>query len=319
MMDHVYVVGNLNVDIVMGNFSNWPEIGSEMTGDFFDFRYAGAAGNHALALRKLGFDVHVISSVGNDEFGKGFFLNFDKVGIDLLGCKKSKKRTGISLGISFENNERTFFTFLGALEDMDEEFLVDKLKDIEKSWIVICGFNLIPSLQNEHFAKTVELMKSHDNKILFDPGWPPQGWNKRRKMQALQLAVLSDWFVPNLSEALAISERPSIEKSIDYFKEQGVSNCIIKLGKEGAHGFTSDDKTLSSAFYLGKVKDTVGAGDLFNAALLKGVSMGWDNSKIMNFASFYASLGITRTGENRYPTFSEAYSDFLEEVEKQKG
>ncbi len=318
-MKKVYVVGNLNVDVVMGNFKNWPDIGSEVTGNFFDLRCAGAAGNNALALKKLGFEVHVISSVGIDDFGEKFFLDFERAGIDLSKCKRSRKRTGISLGISFENNERTFFTFLGALEDMDNDFIFEGLKDVKNSWIVICGFNIIPSLQNDQFLDTVAFIKSHDNEILFDPGWPPQGWNEELKKQASRLAVLSDWFVPNLSEALAISKKSSMEESIEHFKNLGVSNCIIKLGEDGANGFILSDKTLAGAFRLGKVKDTVGAGDLFNAGLIKGISMGWSSKQMVKFASFYASLGITKTGENRYPTFEEAHRKFLEIAGKQNG
>lgn len=313
-MGKIYVLGNLNVDIIMGYFEKWPSIGSEVTGDFFDFRYAGAAGNSALALKKLGFDVYVISSIGSDEFGERFFSKFEEEGINLSKCEKSKKRTGMSVGISFENKERTFFTFLGALEDMDETFINQKVKEIEDSWIIICGFNLIPFFQDKRFLETIKRMKERKNKILFDPGWPPEGWDDGKRQQAVQLATLSDWFVPNLSEAQAISQKSSLKESIEYFKKQGIRNCVIKLGKNGSQGFTSDSYTLSAVFQVGEIKDTVGAGDLFNAALIKGITLGWDNKMAIKFATFYASLCITKIGKERYLSFEEAYTSFLKEV-----
>ena len=52
-MRDAYVIGNVNVDVVIGTFERWPGIGSEVLGYFFDFRYAGAAGNSAMALTHL--------------------------------------------------------------------------------------------------------------------------------------------------------------------------------------------------------------------------------------------------------------------------
>ena len=310
MLKQAYVVGNLNVDLVMGNFDGWPEVGSEVTGDFFDFRYAGAAGNSALALRKLGFETHVISALGDDEFGKNFVRAFEKKGIDLSRCKIGIGRTSVSVGISTQD-ERTFFTFLGSLSDLDNDFFFEKVKDIHRSWILICGFNLISAFREERFAEIVKLMKFNENEILFDPGWPPDGWTEKTTKQALQIAKLSDWFTPNLKEALAISKKSSLKDSLIFFKDHDIHNCIVKLGENGAQGFIGDDVILTPAFHFGKIKDTVGAGDMFNAALLKGLSLRWEKTKVAEFASFYASLGITRIGENRYPAFDEAYRRFL--------
>ncbi|GEM_PF-353072 len=315
MTEQAYVVGNLNIDVIIGNFNDWPEMGSEVTGDFFDFRYAGAAGNSAIALNKLGFDTHVISAIGSDEMGENFVRTLEKTGIDLSKCKVGPGKTGISIGITTKKDERTFFTFLGNLSNLNNDFFFEKIKNIHRSWIIICGFNLISAFQEERFVDIVELMKSNENRILFDPGWPPDGWTERETKQVLQIAKLSDWFVPNLKEALAISQKTSLDDSLNFFKKRGVHSCIVKLGKGGAQGFVDTDNVSTHAFYFGDIKDTVGAGDMFNAALLKGISLGWKNVEAVKFATFYASLGITKIGEHRYSTFGEAYRKFQEKTQ----
>ncbi len=310
MSRKAYVVGNLNIDAVMGFFTSWPAVGTEVENDFFDMRCAGAAGNTALALKKLGFEVHVISSLGEDTLGRIFFEEFEKYGIDLSRCKISKKRTGISFGVIFENRERTFFSFSGALNDVNEEFLEKGLYDVENSYVFLCGFNVIQAFKSDEFVWLIRKVKTKGNSIIFDPGWPPEGWKEEIREKALRLAIFSDWFIPNRAEALAISKMKSVEESLKFFVRKGVKNCVVKMGSNGSKAVISSEKMYAKAYTFGQVIDTVGAGDLFNAALVKGLDIGWEKKKMLNFANFYASLGITRLGERRYPDFKEALLEF---------
>lgn len=166
------------------------------------------------------------------------------------------------------------------------------------------------NFQEADFLDTIRSIKSNGNKILFDPGWPTNGWNTKEKESALNIAQLSDIFSPNLKETLAISRSTSLDNALNYFKKHGVSSCVVKRGEKGAGGFIDGEKVFSQAFRFGEVKDTVGAGDMFNAALVKGLSENWEIEKSLSFATLYASLGITRIGKMRYPSFKEAYSIF---------
>ncbi len=315
MKTETYVIGNLNLDAVMGFFTDWPKRGTEVEGDFFDMRYAGAAGNAALALKSLGFNVHVVSALGNDALGKDFAKEFEKRGIDISRCKISKKMTGISFGVVFDDRERTFFSFLGALEDVTQELLVEKLNGVENSWIFLCGFNVIPALRSDGFLHLVKRMKENGNTIVFDPGWPSGGWVEELRKKALRLAALSDWFMPNKAEAMAISQKNSVDESLDYFSEKGVKNCVVKTGKSGSKAVISNLKLVAKAFnFTSQAIDTVGAGDLFNSAFVKGINMGWETDEALNFASFYASFGITQLGEKRYPTFEEILLKYKKDV-----
>ncbi len=312
MLPRVYVLGNLSIDVIVGYFNGWPEVGTEVIGDFFDFRYTGAAGNTANALRMLGFDTAVISVVGNDSFGREFINELKGKGIDTSMCRVVPERTSVSIGISMKNSERSFFTYLGSLGFMDNDFLISSIKDIKDSWIIVCGFNLIPSFQQDAFCNVVSYLTRSGNRVLFDPGWFPGGWGNKEISLVMKIAKSSAVFLPNRSEALAISRTATVDAALSYFKSEGLGGCIIKLGGDGAKGFIGEEDVSTSAYRFGEIVDTIGAGDMFNAALLRGIAEGWNYADAVSFASFYASYAITRSREERYPRFEDIHRMFLE-------
>ncbi len=311
MLPKVYVLGNLSIDIIVGYFDGWPEVGTEVIGDFFDFRYTGAAGNTANALRVLGFDTAVVSVVGDDTFGREFIGDLRGRGIDVSKCRVVPEKTSVSVGISMRSSERSFFTYLGSLGLMDRGFLMESISDIEESWVVVCGFNLIPSFQEDSFLNVIEHLVWNGNRILFDPGWFPGGWGDKETALVVDIARKSAIFLPNQNEALAISRTSALDSALEYFRSEGLNGCIVKLGGDGARGFVGEEDVSTPAYRFGEIVDTVGAGDMFNAALLRGIVEGWSYSEAVSFASFYSSYAITKRQEARYPRFEDIYPLFL--------
>ncbi|MCL4407917.1 MAG: carbohydrate kinase family protein [Thermotogae bacterium] len=304
-----YVIGNLNLDIVVGYFERWPEVGSNINGNYFDCRYTGAAGNSALTMKQLGFNTHVISTIGDDEVGKRFVDEFKRLGIDLSKCKEVHDKTCISIGI-LSNEDRTFFTFLGSLNYFDDNFLKEKIENVRDAYVILCGFDVVPVLQNSEIINIMKTLRANKNFILFDPGWPVNGWNEEKTELALKIATLSDIFSPNLKEALAISRKYVLDDALISLKSRSIHNCIVKLGEKGASGFFQGKYVSANAFRVDTIKDTIGAGDMFNSALLKALSENWEIERSLKFATFYASSGITKVGNERYMSFEEAYSTF---------
>lgn len=49
----LYVVGNINVDLIMGTLDHWPQRGTEVMMNHSELRPGGSAGNCALALEAM--------------------------------------------------------------------------------------------------------------------------------------------------------------------------------------------------------------------------------------------------------------------------
>ena len=65
----ILVIGNVNVDLIMGPQEPWPTPGTEVILPAGDLRVGGAAGNTALALSALGTGHRRVANRGPAVFG----------------------------------------------------------------------------------------------------------------------------------------------------------------------------------------------------------------------------------------------------------
>ena len=65
------VIGNVNVDLIVGPVAPWPKAGTETVVDHDDLRVGGQAGNTGLAWQALGIDFEIAANVGDDQSAAG--------------------------------------------------------------------------------------------------------------------------------------------------------------------------------------------------------------------------------------------------------
>eukprot|EP01035_Chromulina_nebulosa_P051635 gene51635-70317_t len=106
------VIGNVNVDLILGPAAPWPKAGTEIIVDHDELRVGGQAGNSALAWQALGAAYAIAANVGNDPFGRWLAEAFGEQGRAL---PVSREKTTLSVGITHPDGERTFFTTRGHL------------------------------------------------------------------------------------------------------------------------------------------------------------------------------------------------------------
>lgn len=64
------VIGNVNVDLILGPADPWPKAGTEVMVDHDELRVGGQAGNSALAWDGMGIEYEIAANVGDDQFGR---------------------------------------------------------------------------------------------------------------------------------------------------------------------------------------------------------------------------------------------------------
>ena len=69
-MSRISVIGNVNVDLLVWPAAEFPPPGTDMPVESIQTRAAGAAGNTALALARLGCVPRLIGCVGDDHYGR---------------------------------------------------------------------------------------------------------------------------------------------------------------------------------------------------------------------------------------------------------
>src|SRR5699024_3563403 len=95
----VCIVGSINMDMVTTT-SQVPEQGETVVGEKFETYPGGKGANQAVAASRIGADVTMIRSVGQDDFRKSLLSQYPTDGIHHKGIHIS---TDVSTGIATIN------------------------------------------------------------------------------------------------------------------------------------------------------------------------------------------------------------------------
>ncbi|MCS7243091.1 carbohydrate kinase family protein [Candidatus Caldatribacterium sp.] len=287
-MAKAFVVGNVSLDLVLGGIPDYPEWGTEILIPGYVMRPGGAASNAALALAALGVPTFVVATVGDDVLGADIRKQFAKASVqtDFL-FHIPGYQTAISVGVTnARTKERSFLTDLGAQECLAKEHFESILPNLEDGdFILLCGYFLSPRLRGKVLAETLAtLRKKCLLTILFDTGWPPEGWTTETRQEIQGLLSSFEYFLPNEKELEGVGG-----DTIFSLPRQGV---IVKRGREGCTAYTKEG-VFSVPTIDVPVTDTIGAGDYFNAGFIFGLACGYPLPMVLRCANLVASLNIS--------------------------
>nr|WP_321454647.1 carbohydrate kinase family protein [uncultured Cohaesibacter sp.] len=293
-------VGNVNVDMIMGPVSPNLQSGTEMIVEHDELRVGGAAGNVALAWQALGCPYQIAGNVGTDHFGSWLQSQF---GAPAKGWPTANGGTTVSVGITHPDGERTFLTTKGHLLALSWKEVREMLdwQALSGGVLLVCGSFLTDSLTKD-YGLMFEHARCHNVKIALDTGWPLDGWTEDVRAQALEWLACSSYLLFNEIEATSLSGMSDMKKAAQWLLEHmpADSTVIIKRGGKGAFLLRSD---CSFSLTAPKVEliDTIGAGDVFNAAFFATLAKQGDWRDAMQEAITTASLAIS--------TFPRRYTD----------
>lgn len=292
------VLGNANVDLVMGEVAGWPAVGTEVVLPRSEMRPGGSAGNTALALAAMGIPHRFIAAVGDDVLGRWLTEGFDPSSTRWITTHCA---TTISVGIVHRGGDRAFFTSPGHLQQARLEDLLERIPAAPgpTGFAIVSGGFLMPHI----CAGTRDLLlrlKERGWRTAIDPGWPPEGWTGETKNLCRDWLTLADIALLNAEEVRGLSGAEDLEQAITVLVDTlaDEQTMVLKRGSAGADAFCAG-RRLSVEAPVVEVIDTVGAGDTFNAAFLAVLSRGEDLERALNAGVRAASLAIS-TFPRRY-------------------
>lgn len=292
----IFVLGNVNVDLVMGPLAPWPMPGTEIVLPQTEMRAGGAAGNTALALKAMGARYRLVCNMGDDILGR--WLG------EALGERDwplAPTPTSLSVGLTHPNGERTFLTSKGHLEAMTPEVALSLLPrhaapgDI----VLLAGAFLSPLLLAAYDALIDELVRRGFS-LALDTGWPIEGWTEGARRQVTSWLESCDHVLLNEIESCGLAAQPEVEAAAGWLRRQTKPDAaiVIKRGPFGVIASRGAARCEAGAPRI-EVVDTIGAGDVFNAAYLHKVIGGGDLPSAIAAGVAAASLAIS-TSPRRY-------------------
>jgi 2-dehydro-3-deoxygluconokinase len=246
--------------------------GSLTYAPLFTKTIAGAEGNVAIGLTRLGIKTRWISRLGVDPFGDQVLSTLAGEGVDVSAVTRDAANpTGIYFkefkGMGDPNVY--FYRKLSAAS----HFTPDELNP---EWfhgarhLHITG--ILPALGPDTADTALEAMKIARKlgmTISFDPNLRRKLWSEERAREVLlSMIPLCDYFLPGLDEAEFLVGAHSEAEYARIFLDMGAEVIALKLGEQGSLGFYANEVVRAAPHNVSAVVDTVGAGDAFASGFL---------------------------------------------------
>jgi sugar/nucleoside kinase (ribokinase family) len=247
----------------------------------------GCAANTIHGLSHLGAETAFIGKIGVDDMGR-FFKKDMEVNKICPILYNSVTETGRAMAMISPDSERTFATFLGAAVELDSN---DISLDIFKGYhyLYIEGY----LVQNPGLIeKAMRLAKTSGLKLCLDLA----SYNVvdvHREFLIEMIKKYVDIVFANEQEAKSLTSRDP-EEAIDIISDL-CEIAVVKLGPNGSM-IKSGKELVKIDPFPARVVDTTGAGDLYAAGFLYGISQGMSLQTAGTIGSLVASKVIEVVG-----------------------
>ncbi len=268
-----------------------------------DAKFGGAPSNfayhlHTLSQSSWGHRTHVVSAIGPEtEELAGLTLEaLKRLGLEYSLVQHTAFETG-RVDVTLDSDGSPSYEFCKD-PAWDHIQWQDSFSDVAPSTLAVCFGTL--AQRNEVSRNTIQRFLSHvpqSSLRVFDVNLRRNFWNRQTIVDSLQLCnvlKLNHEELPIVAEACGLDARDShvLHRVRERFDLQLVA---LTMGGDGARLVTDREMVEANAPRT-EVRDTVGAGDSFTAAMIVGWLKGWDASLILQRAMAVASYVCTQSG-----------------------
>lgn len=264
-----------------------PVMGETIMGNAFALGPGGKGSNQAVACARIGAETHMISLLGQDDFGKLALDTWAEAGVIPHVRQLAESYTGaahIFIEESTGNNAIIIAPGAAALIS---------IADIDAQTELIAGADVFVTQLEQPMDAAVcglEIAKAAGVTTVLNPAPAaelPKG-----------MLGLCDYVTPNETECealtgVAVVTEADAQKACEVLRAQGVGTPIVTMGEQGAYLYGHG---LVPPISAGTVVETTGAGDAFNGAFAAALSEGKSPLEAVRFGCATAGISVTRAG-----------------------
>lgn len=243
----------------------------------FSKSIGGAESNVAIGLSRLGKKTRWISRLGSDPFGDLIMSTLAGENVELSKVVRDEDHaTSVYFKDIYRAGEPAVYYYRKGSASS-----VWRPEHVQEDWFtgssILHMTGITPALGEETLSFTMECMKvakSLGLTVSFDPNIRFKLWDEDSARQALlSLIPLCDIFLPGIEEAQFLFGEKAVKQLAKEIIELGPHTVAIKLGDEGAFGMRRGESPIVlPGVKVGKIIDTVGAGDAFASGFLSIVA-----------------------------------------------
>ncbi|HHC7201700.1 TPA: sugar kinase [Vibrio parahaemolyticus] len=250
-------------------------------------RFGGDTLNTALYMSRLSPTIHTayVTAIGVDNYSQHMKLAWEGEGINcsLVLTNKDKLPALYAIELSPEG-ERSFqywrndsaARYLCQHERYNE--VIQSLTDYDLVYLSGISLAILPECDKQTLLDSIKKLKAHGVKVAVDSNYRPRLWSGTEHAQEwleklYQIADIA--LVTCEDESLLLGKDLSPEYLTERLCDFGVSQVVVKLGKDGAmFSDVNHQFQLAKGHVVTNVVDTTAAGDSFNAGFLSAWAAG---------------------------------------------
>jgi len=232
-------------------------------------KLGGSVFNTARALGRMGVEVGFLSGVSNDPFGEQLNKSLQESGVDTSTIVRGNGLTTLAF-VHLDNGDATyrFYDENSAGRMIYTQDFPKISPDVQAMFFGGISLCLDPAASTYHEifdANTFGKVTMIDLNVRSDIATDSTAYFKRLK----QMIAHSDIVKVSQDDLdlLIVGEHNPMEK-LAMIKSEGPSIVILTEGSKGMRALHSDGKVVHVSAPKVTVKDTIGAGDTFNAGFL---------------------------------------------------
>jgi sugar/nucleoside kinase (ribokinase family) len=300
----------MEVDIFASPIARLPKPGELVLSDRIAIFPGGNALNTAIALRRLGENVAVAGSIGDDTLGRLLLDQIQAQGLDIRGVRREPTgRTASTFILRAEGEDRRFVHSLGVEATFSGVHVSPELIP-DNGIMLVGGYLKLGAWDDNVLADLMRHAHRHNCTVVLniciaqDSGVDP--------CRCLSLLEHVDVFVPNEDEARILTSETLPALQAKTLRRAGARMVVITRGANGL--FANDgERTVEMGIFQVPLVDPSGCGDCFNAGLITGLLRGWDIVHTLEFASAVGAIGATALGcTDGVPSFASV-ENFLKD------
>ena len=293
----IVVVGSTMMDMIT-YIDKVPESGETLIGDSFALGFGGKGANQSVMASRMGANVYMVNTLGNDLFGDSTLKNFQDQGINTTFVARTAGASGVApIWVEKDGSNRIICVpgSNNAMTPAQATHAIETIKNID----IVIGQLEIPQ---EVTAAGFRAAQARGIITILNPApFAPL---------SEELLAVSDWIAPNEHEFAAMHPRnlsPNSDETIRDLANLLGKRILVTLGESGAVFTTDSGEIVRISSPQVNAIDTTGAGDSFVGAFAFGLASGMSEELAVKLGCACASKSVTRRGtQSSYSSKEEA-------------
>jgi fructokinase len=238
--------------------------------DTLSWHLGGAPANAAAIATKLGANVGLVATVGDDFFGREIIQALERIGVESDSVRKSKN-LGTSLAVAMLDIDTTErFTFYRKADLAIKKSQIRSYPTERIGSLILGSLSLAHPRLRRIAIDSILYARNSNATVIFDANYRASLWSDAQDFRRAVTSIYAhiDAIKVNRIESRVLTGHEDPELAAEALHKAGIAVVLLTLGTEGCLIRTSEGCTIKPVNTKVQFADVVGTGDAFLAACI---------------------------------------------------